>query len=95
VPREQFPFECRFCALLEQTKDPLPGEVGHYRCSAGIFDVPVPSGGTVPQSFAWSGIWSPNKTVAAAQKDCPHFKLHPQVLLVGKSGRPIMTRSGY
>ncbi|GAG92275.1 unnamed protein product [marine sediment metagenome] len=87
--KQQFPFECRFCALLKEVEDPLPGEEGyyHYRCSVGRFDAPTPSG-TVPQSFAWSGIWRPNKKVAVAEKGCPHFKLHPLVLLVGKSGRP-------
>lgn len=89
MPKQQFPLECRFCALLKEVKHPLPGEEGYYRCSVGRFDVPMPLGGTVPQSFAWSGIWRPNKSVAAAQKDCPHFKVHPQVLLVTKKGRLI------
>ncbi|MBA7701194.1 hypothetical protein ES703_109927 [subsurface metagenome] len=93
MDKQQFPFECRFCALLKEIEDPLPGEEGYYRCSVGRFDVETPSG-KVPQSFAWSGIRKPNKTVAMAQRDCPHFSLHPLVLLVSKSGRPIMTRSG-
>ena len=80
--------ECRFCALLEEAKEPLPGEENCYRCSVGKYDFPVPSGGTVPQYFAWSGIWRPNKTVVAAQKDCPHFRVHPQVIFSGFESHP-------
>lgn len=82
-----YPIECRSCALLKEIQTPLPGEEGYWRCSAGRFDIPVPSGGTIPQSFAWSGIWRPNKTVAVAQKDCQTFVLHPKVIYVAKKGR--------
>lgn len=81
-----YPIECRFCANLEKPDKPLPGEADCLRCSMGRFDVETPSG-PVPQYFAWSGIWRPNKTVAEAQRDCPVFKLHPQVIWVSKRGR--------
>lgn len=81
------PIECRFCALLEEVRDPLPGEEGYYRCSAGRFDIETPSG-TIPQFFAWSGIWRPNKKVSATQRNCPHFKQHPQVIFISRKGRP-------
>lgn len=80
------PIECRFCALLEEVRDPLPGEGDYYRCSVGRFDIETPSG-TVPQSYAWSGIWCPGKKVSAAQRDCPHFKQHPQVIFISRKGR--------
>lgn len=71
---------CYYCdELVVETRQ------GHdwYRCRHGRFDT---KDGT-PQYFAWSGIWKPNKTVAAAQKDCPHFEVHPQVEFVTKAGR--------
>jgi len=61
--------ECRFCdelgRHLRQGKE-------WFRCQHGRFDT------VVPRYFAWSGIRQPNKTVAAAQKDCPYFKVHPK-----------------
>jgi len=84
MAKQQFPFECRFCANLGEPEDPLPGEEGHLRCTFGRFDADTPSG-KVPQYFAWSGIWRPNKKVAEAQKGCPNFELHPQVLLISRT----------
>lgn len=83
----EIPRECRFCALLKEPEDPLPGEEGNYRCSAGRFDYQMPSGDKIPVSWAWSGIWRPNKSVVKAQKDCPSFQVHPQVIYIGKKGR--------
>lgn len=84
----ELPRQCRFCALLKEVQHPLLGEEGYYRCSTGRFDFPMPSGGTVPQSFAWSGIWRPNKKVAVAQEDCPCFEQHPQAVFISKKYRP-------
>jgi len=83
---EKIPRECRFCGLLKEVEDPLPGEEGNYRCSAGRFDTEIPSG-QILVSYAWSGIWRPNKAVARAQTDCPYFELHSQVRFIGKKGR--------
>ena len=78
--------ECRFCAEL------IYGErQGRewYRCRHARFDLPekLHPGQMIPRYFTWSGIWRPNKTVAAEQKDCPHFKVHPQVVFIAKSSR--------
>ncbi len=73
------PAECRFCALLKVVKDPVKGEEGHFRCSAGRFDEPSPSGKMIPRSFAWSGIWRPSLFAVAVQKNCPEFELRPHV----------------
>ena len=72
--------ECRFCALLESKK--WEGEE-YFRCQAGRFDDTY---GT--QSFVWEGIWRPNQKVATVQKDCPCFKVHPQVKLIRRKERP-------
>ena len=71
--------ECRFCALLGSE---IWGSEECFRCQAGRHDDKY---GTC--SFAWSGIWRPNKTVAAAQKDCPYFRIHPRVKLINRRGR--------
>ena len=87
----EIPKECRFCAYLglgrDQLPDYLPGEADQYRCAKGHFDVPVPSGGTVPRTFAWSGIWRPNKSVKQIQELCNDFEVHPQVTFIGKKGK--------
>lgn len=80
--------ECRFCNELicgERLKESRE----YFRCRHGRFDQPekLRPGQMIPVYFAWSGIWRPNKTVAAAQKDCPHFVLHPQVEFITKAGR--------
>ena len=80
-----FPKECRFCDELicneRQGKE-------WFRCWHGRFDIGdrFSPGGMISRYFAWSGIWRPNKTVAAAQKNCPYFELHSQVLIVSKTG---------
>jgi len=87
MPKQQFPLECRFCDEL--ICDERQGREW-FRCRHGRFDIeePLKPGDMIPRYFAWSGIWKPNKTVAAAQKGCPYFELHPQVLLIGKNDRP-------
>ena len=60
--------ECRFCENLDRERF---RSADFYRCPKGRFDLLE----RIPCYFAWSGIWRPNKTVAAAQKDCPDFKL--------------------
>jgi len=57
----------------------LPGEENRYRCSVGRLDMKIPGGGTVPNSWAWSTIILPGKAVAAAQKDCPVFRVSPNL----------------
>jgi len=87
MSKQQFPLECRFCAELRSSRS--RGRE-YFRCRHGRFDVEdrYSPGRVIPCSFAWSGIWKPSKTVAAAQKGCPYFKLHPQVLMVNKKDRP-------
>lgn len=71
--------ECRFCALL---KEEIWGNQRLFRCQKGRFDDKF---GTC--SFAWSGVWRPNQTVAAAQKDCPYFQVDSQVKLITRKRR--------
>lgn len=85
LDRNHIPKQCRFCGVLEERKLTPPVEGMGYRCAAGRFD--MPSGPR--QWFAWSGIWRANKTVAAAQKDCPNFELHPQVIYISSKGRGV------
>ena len=81
----EIPQQCRFCAELER-KDFKGRDI--YRCRHGRFDVADRSmpGRMIPQWFAWSGIWRPNKTVACTQKDCHRFVVHPQVVFISKKG---------
>lgn len=85
---DKYPVECRFCAELTGCKD--QGKEW-FRCRYGRFDMQdqLAPGRMIPRYFAWSGVWKPNKTVAAAQKDCPHFEVHPEVIFVGKKGSPL------
>ena len=69
--------ECRFCAHLIAEEFHLPVVGEGFRCEKGRFDKNGPR-----HYFSWSGIWRPNKTVAAAQKECPFFTAHPRVRFV-------------
>ena len=80
------PKECRFCGQLKLIGETLPagekllpGEEYRYRCSVGRLDMKMPDGSTVPNSWAWSTIVLPGKAVAAAQKDCPTFRVSPNL----------------
>jgi hypothetical protein len=72
--------ECRFCSLLGSS---LWQGQEYFRCQAGRFDDNYGS-----RSFVWQGIWRANKKVAAVQKDCPCFQVHPKVENINRSGRP-------
>lgn len=78
--------QCRFCDELICSE--FQGKKW-YRCRHGRFDQPEPlhPGQMIPRYFAWSGIWKLNKTVAAAQKDCPYFNVYPQTEIITKAGR--------
>jgi hypothetical protein len=70
---------CRNCAKLAEDKE--AEEMGYkncWRCLAGRYDHKVPGGDTVPGCYAWGGICRPNKAVAAAQRKCPFFEVHPK-----------------
>lgn len=71
---------CRCCAKLEEDKvaENL-GFKNHWRCSEGRFHSKIPdSPPGWPGCYAWSGICRPNKAVAAAQRKCPFFEVHPK-----------------
>lgn len=71
--------ECRNCAKLAEDKEAGGrGFKNHWRCAEGRFDPKMPDGSTVPECYAWSGICRPNKAVAAAQRKCPLFEVHPK-----------------
>lgn len=73
------PKDCRNCAKLAEDKE--AGGMGfknHWRCIEGRFDAKMPGGSPVPVCYAWSGICRPNKAVAAAQRKCPAFEVHPK-----------------
>jgi len=71
--------ECRFCALLEASV--WTGKQ-FFRCQVGRFDDKYGR-----KYFVWSSIWRPGKRVAAVQKDCPYFQLHPQAKQISRRGR--------
>jgi hypothetical protein len=71
--------ECRFCALLQSS---IWEGQEYFRCQAERFDDAYGN-----QAFVWRGVWRPNKKVAAAQMDCPCFKVHPRVKRINRKGR--------
>ncbi len=72
--------ECRFCLQLQSSQWQ---DKEYFRCQAGRFDDKYGQ-----KYFVWDGIWFPNQKVAAAQKGCPCFKLHPQAKHITRRGRP-------
>jgi len=67
--------ECRCCGLIIEGA-PWHGRT-YFTCTKGRFDGPGLSSGA-HQWYAWSGIQRPNKRVAAAQKKCPFWEVHPR-----------------
>lgn len=76
------PKECRFCLNLEYGQ-PYRGKP-NYTCSRGRFG----DCQGVQHYYYWSGIWRPNKVVAAAQRRCNLWKLNPQAEGITAKGRP-------
>src|SRR4030042_4318690 len=71
---------CRCCAKLQEDKEAeTMGFKNYWRCSEGRFDYSkMGHGSIIPGCFAWSGICRPGKAVAAAQRKCPFFEVHPK-----------------
>ena len=72
--------ECRFCLQLQSSQ--WQGRE-YFQCREGRFDDQYGK-----KYFVWGGVWQPNQKVAAAQKGCPCFKLHPQAKHITRRGRP-------
>lgn len=67
---------CKYCdELIVEIKD----DHDWYRCRHGRFDIK-----RIPQYFAWTGIWKPNKVVAKAQENCPVFVQSSRIIFVGR-----------
>ena len=71
---------CKNCAHLAEDKEAEEmGFKNYWRCTEGRFDFSLPiSGPPVPGCWAWSTICKPGKAVAAAQRKCPVFEVHPK-----------------
>jgi hypothetical protein len=73
------PKACEACAhLVEDKEAECIGYKNYWHCAKGRFDTALPDGAPVPGCWAWIGIQRPNKAVAAAQKKCPFFEVHPR-----------------
>ena len=69
--------KCYKCKMIEKKEfPPVIKRVSDvcYRCSVGRYDVTLRIGSKSPRWFAWGGITKPNKTVAAAQRDCSDYQ---------------------
>ena len=72
--------ECRVCLQLQSSQWQ---DKEYFRCRKSRYDDKYGK-----KYFVWGGIWHPNQRVAAAQKGCPCFKLHPQAKQITRRGRP-------
>lgn len=70
--------QCQTCAHLVESKDLPQGYENYWECDAGRINDRMPSGEYIPHCYKHSGFVRPNKTVAAAQRKCPFFAVHPR-----------------
>jgi hypothetical protein len=70
---------CKNCAKLELDQEAVTmGFSNHWRCTEGRFDEQLSDKSIIPGCYAWSTICKPGKAVAAAQRKCPSFEVHPK-----------------